>query len=49
MISFYEQPNLQSVYPIEGSTKQTVELSIYSTNEKPFATRNILLTQHLLL
>jgi hypothetical protein len=43
MVSFYDQPELESVTPIEGSTKQTVEVLVKSTIEKPFATRNTIL------
>jgi hypothetical protein len=39
MLSFYEQPIIESIYPIEGPTKQTVEISVFSSIEKPFATR----------
>ena len=42
MISFYDQPELESISPIEGSTKQSVEITVRSKIEKPFTTRNYL-------
>jgi hypothetical protein len=39
--SFYENPNIDYVFPTEGKTSAATEVNVFSSIEKPFSMRKI--------
>ncbi len=37
--SFYQEPDIVSVFPIQGRTNETTEIIVTASIDKPFATR----------
>lgn len=41
--TFYDEPQISQISPIEGKTSETTEVYISASLKKPFSTRKILL------